>query len=64
MFNKIRSSKIRKFLNIEPLLLRLERSQLRWFSHASRMPQDSPNKLPKQMGEGQLDDLELDGQLN
>ena len=36
---------IRKSLNIEPLLLRIERSQLRWFGHVSRMPQ---KRLPKQ----------------
>ena len=36
---------IRKSLNIEPLLLRIERSQLRWFGHVSRMP---PERLPKQ----------------
>ena len=40
LFNKVRSSEIRKSLNIEPLLLRIERSQLRWFGHASRMPQE------------------------
>ena len=45
LFNKVRSSEIRKFLNIEPLLLRIERSQLRWFGHVSRMPQE---RLPKQ----------------
>ena len=39
------SSEIRKSLNIEPLLLRIERSQLRWFGHVSRMPQE---RLPKQ----------------
>ena len=38
-------SEIRKSLNIEPLLLRIERSQLRWFGHVSRMPQE---RLPKQ----------------
>ena len=32
-------------LNIEPLLLRIERSQLRWLGLASRMPQE---RLPKQ----------------
>ena len=45
LFNKLPSSEIRKSLNIEPLLLRIERSQLRWFGHVSRMPQD---RLPKQ----------------
>ena len=45
MFNMMRSSEIRKSLNIEPLLLRIERSQLRWFGHVSRMPQE---RLPKQ----------------
>ena len=66
LFNKVRSSEIRKSLNIEPLLLRIERSQLRWFVHVSRMPQE---RLPKQalhakaMGEDQSDDLELDGPI-
>ena len=45
LFNKVRSSEIRKSLNIEPLLLRIERSQLRWFGYVSRMPQE---RLPKQ----------------
>ena len=39
LFNKMRSSEIGKSLNIKPLLLRTERSLLRWFGHASRMPQ-------------------------
>ena len=38
LFNKVRSSEIRIPLNIESLLLRIDRSQLRWFGHASRMP--------------------------
>ena len=45
LFNKVRSSEIRKSLNIEPLLLLNKRSQLRWFGHVSRMPQE---RLPKQ----------------
>ena len=45
LFNKVRSSEIRKSLNIEPLLLRIERPQPRWFGHVSRMPQE---RLPKQ----------------
>ena len=45
LFNKARSSGIRKSLNIEPLLLRIKRTQLRWIGHVSRMPQE---RLPKQ----------------
>ena len=41
----MRSSEIRKSLNIEPLFLRIERSQFRWFGHVSRMPHE---RLPKQ----------------
>ena len=44
LFNKVRSSEIRKSLNIEPLLLRIERSQLRWFVRVSRMPQERLSK--------------------
>ena len=44
LFNKVRSSEIRKSLNIEPLLLRIERSQRRWFGHGSRMPQERLSK--------------------
>ena len=46
LFNKVRSSEIRKSLNIKPVLPRIERSQLRWFGHVSRMPQE---RLPKQV---------------
>ena len=38
LFNKVHSSEIRKSLHNELLLLRIERSQLRWFGHVSRMP--------------------------
>ena len=41
----MRNSEIRKSLNIEQLLLRIGRSQLRWFGHVSKMPQ---KRLPKQ----------------
>ena len=44
LFNKVRSSEIRNSLNIEPLLLRIERSQLRWFGHVSRMSQERLHK--------------------
>ena len=45
LFNKVRSSEIQKPVNTEPLLLQIERSQLKWFGHVSRMPQE---RLPKQ----------------
>ena len=66
LFNKVHSSEIRKLLNIKPLLHRIERYQHRWFGHVSRTPQEnSPNNLylSTQMGEDQLDDLELDGAI-
>ena len=34
LFNKMRSSEIRKSFNIERLFLRIERSQLRWLGHS------------------------------
>ena len=37
LFDKVLSSETRKPLNIEALLLRIERSQLKWFGHVSRM---------------------------
>ena len=36
--DRVRSSVIRERLGLEPLLLCLERSQLRWFGHLVRMP--------------------------
>ena len=63
LFNKVRSSEIRKSLNIEPLLLQIERSQLRWFGHVSRMPQE---RLPKQALLAKANGrrpLELDGPI-
>nr|XP_054595999.1 uncharacterized protein LOC129163073 [Nothobranchius furzeri] len=41
--DRVRSSDIREGLGVEPLLLRIERSQLRWFGHLVRMP---PGRLP------------------
>ncbi|TWW59948.1 hypothetical protein D4764_05G0000380 [Takifugu flavidus] len=38
-----RSSAIREELGVEPLLLRVERSQMRWLGHLVRMP---PERLP------------------
>ena len=39
LFNKVCNSEIQKSINIKPLLLRIERSQLGWFGHESKMPQ-------------------------
>uniref|UniRef100_A0A8C9X6F4 B30.2/SPRY domain-containing protein n=1 Tax=Sander lucioperca TaxID=283035 RepID=A0A8C9X6F4_SANLU len=44
--DRVRSSVIREELGVEPLLLRIERSQLRWFGHLVRMP---PGRLPREM---------------
>ena len=41
--DRVRSSDIREELGVEPLLLHIERSQLRWFGHLVRMP---PGRLP------------------
>ena len=41
--DRVRSSDIWRELGVEPLLLRVERSQLRWFRHLTRMP---PGRLP------------------
>ena len=36
LLDKVKSTDIRQSLNIEPVLLRIERSQLRWYGHVSR----------------------------
>ncbi len=41
--DRVRNSGIRRELGVEPVLLRVERSQLRWFGHLIRMP---PGHLP------------------
>ncbi|KAK5851386.1 hypothetical protein PBY51_002187 [Eleginops maclovinus] len=46
--DKVRSSVIREGLGGEPLLLRVERSQLRWFGHLVRMP---PGRLPREVSQ-------------
>ena len=66
LLHKLRNSQIRESLNVEPLLLRIERSQLRWFGHVSRMAQE---RFPKQAliakpnRKRQLDDQERDGKI-
>ena len=46
MIDKVRNTAIQESLDIERLLLRIERPQLRWFVHVSRMFQ---KRLSKQM---------------
>ncbi|KAK0135268.1 TATA box-binding protein-associated factor RNA polymerase I subunit A [Merluccius polli] len=41
--DRVRSSVIREELGVDPLLLRAERSQMRWLGHLVRMP---PGRLP------------------
>ena len=36
----VRNTAIREELGVQPLLLKLEKSLLRWFGHIVRMPQD------------------------
>ncbi|KAF7652090.1 hypothetical protein LDENG_00101950 [Lucifuga dentata] len=43
--NRVRSSEIWEGLRVEPLLLCIERSQLKWFGHLIRMP---PGRLPRE----------------
>ena len=59
LFNKVRSSEIRKFLNIESLLLRTEKSQPRWFVLVSRIPQE---RLPKHASLAKANGKRLVGQ--
>ncbi|TWW81631.1 hypothetical protein D4764_01G0014460 [Takifugu flavidus] len=43
LWDRVRSSAIREELGVEPLLLRAEKSQMRWLGHLVRMP---PGRLP------------------
>jgi len=43
--DRVRSSDIRRKLGVELLLLRVERSQLRWFGHLIRTPGQTQNPL-------------------
>ena len=44
LLDKVKSADIRESLNIKALLLRLERSQLRWYGHVTRMSQERTAK--------------------
>ena len=44
LLDKVKSADIRESLNIESLLFRLEKSQLRWYGHVTRMFQERTAK--------------------
>ena len=44
LLDKLKSEDIRESLNIEALLLQLERSQLRWYGHVTQMSQERAAK--------------------
>ena len=44
LLNKVRSADICESLNIESLLLRLKKSQLRWYGYVTRMSQERTDK--------------------
>ena len=44
LLDKVKSADMRGSLNIELLLLRLEKSQLRWYGHVTRMSQERTAK--------------------
>ena len=49
--DRVRSSVTREELRVEPLLLHIERSQLRWLGHLFRMP---PGRLPREVFQARL----------
>ena len=44
LLDKIKNTNIRQSLNIKPLLLRIERSQLRWYGHVTQMSHEQTAK--------------------
>ena len=44
LLNKVKSADICESLNVKSLLLRLERSQLRWYGHVTRMSSEETTK--------------------
>ena len=45
LLDKVKSADIRESIIIDSLLLRLERSQLRWYGHVTRMSQEKTAKV-------------------
>ena len=44
LLDKVKSTDIHQSFNIEPLLLRIEQLQLRWYGHVTRMSQEQTAK--------------------
>ena len=66
LLDKVKSADICESLNIEALLLRLERSQLRWYGHVTRMSQERTAKncsVQHRLVEGLEAVPELDGEI-
>ena len=67
LLDKVKSADIREYLNIESLLLRLERSQLRWYGHVTRMSQERTAEkncsVQHRLVEGLEAVPELDGEI-
>ena len=66
LLDKFISADIRESLNIESLLLRVERSQLRWYGHVTQMFQGRTAKkllCSTPIGEGLEAVPELDGEI-
>ena len=66
LLHKVKSADIRKSLNIELLLLRLERLQLHWYGHVTRMSRKEQPKncfVQHRLVEGLLAVPELDGEI-
>ena len=64
--DEIKSADIRESLNMESLLLRLERSQLCWYGHVTRLSQERTAKecsVQHRLVERLEAVLELDGEI-
>ena len=66
LLDKVKSADIRESLNIESLLLRIERLQLRWYGHVTRMSQKRTAKncsVPHRLVQSLEAVPELDGEI-
>ncbi|CAM1303009.1 Uncharacterised protein r2_g1299 [Pycnogonum litorale] len=55
MLDRVRSSDIRETVQVEPLLLQIERSQLRYYGHVMRMSSDRVVRLTRRAGDSEVD---------